>query len=113
MKIEYGRLYLADLNPRFGTEPGKTRPVVVLQTNNLNRTDHPSTFVVPCTTRMVGSNLLRVFLPKGVCGNKNDCEAMIDQGRAIDNRRLIKALRKLPSPILNDIKDKLRLLLEL
>jgi mRNA-degrading endonuclease toxin of MazEF toxin-antitoxin module len=28
---QYGYLYVADLNPRFGTEPGKVRPVVVVQ----------------------------------------------------------------------------------
>ena len=29
----HGHLYLADLNPRFGTEPGKLRPVVVIQSD--------------------------------------------------------------------------------
>ena len=42
MTIKKFHLYLADLNPRMGTEPGKTRPVVVIQTDLLNPT-HPST----------------------------------------------------------------------
>jgi len=32
-----GRLYMADMSPRFGTEPGKARPVLVVQTDLLNR----------------------------------------------------------------------------
>ena len=110
MKIRRGVLYLADLSPRLGTEPGKTRPVLVVQTDLLNETDHPSTWILPCTTRLVGDNLLRVALPRGVAGNRDDCEVMVDQSRAIDNARFVKALRPLPTTILSEIEDKLRLL---
>lgn len=110
MRIRRGVLYLADLSPRLGTEPGKTRPVLVVQTDLLNETDHPSTWVLPCTTRLVGDNLLRVALPRGVAGNREDCEVMVDQSRAIDNARFVTALRPLPPAILSEIEDKLRLL---
>lgn len=113
MLIEHGHLYLADLNPRVGTEAGKTRPVVVMQSDLLNQTGHPSTWVLPCTTNVVGDNILRVVLPKGIAGNAQHCEVMIDQSRAIDNRRLTHELGALPTPILAEIKDKLRLLGEL
>ena len=56
MTIKKFHLYLADLNPRMGTEPGKTRPVVVVQTDLLNTT-HPSTLVCPLTTKVVLSEL--------------------------------------------------------
>lgn len=46
-------MYVADLSPRFGTEPGKARPVVVVQTDALNRI-HPSTIICPLTTRVAG-----------------------------------------------------------
>jgi mRNA interferase MazF len=54
MTPEYGHLYVADLNPRFGTEPGKIRSVVVVQTDALNRF-HPSTVVCPLTTKRLDS----------------------------------------------------------
>ena len=107
MKIQRGRLYLADLNPRLGTEPGKTRPVLVVQTDLLNEADHPSTWVLPCTTRLAGDNLLRVPLPRGMAGNRQECEVMIDQSRAIDNRRFVRAFKPLPRKILRDVEDKL------
>ena len=34
--IRHGELRVADLNPRRGTEAGKLRPVVILQTDLLN-----------------------------------------------------------------------------
>jgi mRNA interferase MazF len=108
MKIRRGHLYLADLDPRRGTEPGKLRPVVVVQSDLLNEIGHPSTWVVPCTTRCIGANQLRVDLPAGIAGNREHCEVLVDQSRAIDNRRFKQALRALPSPILGEIEEKLR-----
>jgi mRNA interferase MazF len=110
MQIRHGYLYLADLNPRQGTEAGKTRPVVVIQTDYLNEVNHPSTWILPCTTRIVGENILRAVLPKKIAGNSEDCEIMIDQSRSIDNKRIKKELGKIPPSILKELKDKLRLL---
>lgn len=91
MAIERGWFYLADLNPRKGTEPGKTRPVLVIQTNLLNRVGHPSTIVIPVTTNIKNdAEPLRVRIPASSKGVKVDSDLMVDQIRAIDNRRLYK-----------------------
>ncbi|MGH9340528.1 MAG: type II toxin-antitoxin system PemK/MazF family toxin [Acidobacteriota bacterium] len=108
MKIEHGRLYLADLNPRFGTEPGKMRLVLVIQSDLLNETGHPSTWIVPCTTWLAGGNALRVVLPKGIAANDKECEVMVDQSRVIDNRRIGKPLSFLPTLLLCEVKEKMR-----
>ena len=108
-----GGLYLADLSPRRGTEPGKTRPVVVLQTDLLNGVGHPSTFVLPCTARLAGESLLRVTLSRRIAGNTAECEVMIDQGRAIDNRRFRRRLGTLPPELTREVNEKLRRLLDL
>lgn len=113
MQIVHGGLYAADLAPRRGTEPGKVRPVLVVQSDLLNGTGHPSTWVLPCTTRLAGDNLLRVVLPRRIAGNARDCEVMIDQSRAIDNRRFRRLLGRLPGPLMREVKDKLRQLAEL
>lgn len=113
MRIRRGSLYLADLEPRQGSEPGKVRPVLVIQTDLLNEAGHPSTWVLPCTTRLSGESLLRVPLPRGSAGNRDACEVMIDQSRAIDNRRIIRPLRGLPRALLREVEDKLRRLGEL
>lgn len=113
MRIRRGTLYLADLSPRLGTEAGKLRPVLVLQTDLLNEAGHPSTWVLPCTTRLAGENLLRVPLPRRIAGNREDCEVMIDQSRAIDNRRFVRALKPLPRSILREVEEKVRRLGEL
>ena len=108
MRVRRGFLYIAELSPRRGTEPGKARPALVIQTDLLNEADHPSTWVLPCTTRLAGENLLRVQVPRGMAGNRQDCEVMIDQSRAIDNRRFVRALKPLPRSILKEVEEKLR-----
>jgi mRNA interferase MazF len=97
VKVRRGTLYLADLNPRRGTDAAQ----------------HASAWVVPCTTRLTGGSLLPVVLPKGVAGNKEECEVMIDQSRAIDNRRLARELKPLPRSLLAEVVEKLRTLGEL
>ncbi len=108
-----GTLYLANLDPRVGTEPGKLRPVLVVQSDLLSQARHPSTWVLPCTTRLTGESMLRVPIPKGMAGNSQDCEVMIDQSRAIDNRRLVRKLEPLPESVLREVEEKLRSLAEL
>ena len=113
MIVRRGTLYLADLSPRRGTEPGKVRPVLVIQSDLLNEAEHPSTWILPCTTRLAGENLLRVVLPRGMAGNRQDCEIMVDQSRAIDNRRIVRRLKALPLSILREVEEKLRRLAEI
>ena len=87
MKIKQYDIWLADLNPTRGTEPGKTRPVVIIQTDLLNDT-HLSTIICPITTNVkVEAELLRVHLKKGQLDRLSDI--LVDQVRAIDNNRLI------------------------
>ncbi len=90
MTIRKFHVYTADLNPRFGTEPGKIRPVVVVQTNLLNG-EHPSTIVCPVTTNVLPkADILRIHLKKNEAGMKKDSDIIVDQVRAIDNRRFVE-----------------------
>lgn len=97
MTIRKFHVYTADLNPRFGTEPGKIRPVVVVQTNLLND-DHPSTIICPITTHVQPkSNILRVHLKVSESGLKKESDIIVDQIRAIDNRRFKEQIGELSS----------------
>jgi mRNA interferase MazF len=98
-------IWLADLNPQIGTETGKVRPVVIVQTNFLNEITHPSTIVCPITTKLNNeSDILRIRIIKGSCGLNENSDIMIDQIRAIDNSRFIKKI----GFVSNDMKIKLK-----
>ena len=114
MAIKQFEIWIADLNPQIGTEPGKTRPVLVVQTNLLNKIPHPSTIVCPITTNVKkDSEILRVHLKKGVAKLQQDCDIMIDQIRAIDNKRLIKKVGDLPSELFRVVKENIIITLDL
>lgn len=109
MKVKRRHLYLANLHPGTGTESGKLRPVLVMQNDLLNEVGHPSTWVLPCTTQVTKTNLLRVRLPVQLAGNDKECDVMVDQSRAIDNRRLVKMLGEVPHEIFSEVVEKLKI----
>ena len=114
MQIKQFEIWIADLNSQIGTEPGKTRPVLVVQTNLLNKIPHPSTIVCPITTNVKkDSDILRVHLKKGMANLHQDCDIMIDQIRSIDNKRLIKKVGNLPKDLIEPIKDNIMIIIDI
>ena len=113
MTINQYEIWIADLEPRFGTESGKVRPVVVIQTDLLNNL-HPSTIVCPITTNVnPESEILRVHLKKGTSNLNEDCDILIDPIRAIDNKRFTKRIGNLPENIITEIKSNISSVLDL
>ena len=113
MKIRQFDIWIADLEPQRGTETGKVRPVLIVQTNLLNN-EHPSSVVCPITTNVhKDSEILRVHLKKGVSNLKVDSDIMIDQIRAIDNRRLVNKIGELTKDLQTLVKDNIKIILEL
>src|SRR5450759_375926 len=106
MSTKQFEIWIADLNPRIGTEPGKTRLVLVIQTDLLNKIPHPSTIICPITTNIEKeADILRVHLKKGMANLQENCDIMIDQLLAIDNKRLIKKVGDLPCELIDKVKE--------
>jgi len=107
-------IWLADLNPQIGTETGKTRPVLVVQTNLLNQANHPSTIICPITTNVQkNANILRVHISAIKSNLLHDSDIMMDQIRAIDNKRLIKRIGVLPKEFQPKVKENLKIVLDI
>ncbi len=106
-------VWLANLDPRIGTETGKTRPVLIVQTDILNKI-HPSTLICPITTNIkLESQILRVHLIKGIAKVKEPCDVIIEQLRAIDNKRLIRKIGVLPLDLAERVKENMKIVLDL
>lgn len=107
--LERGTVWLADLNSRRGTEPGKTRPVLIVQASALLAAGHPSTLIVPLTTKLTeDAEPLRVRV--SAVGNlRQPSDVLVDQLRAIDNRRLVRGpLARLPRALMARVGEALK-----
>lgn len=90
LKINHGDIWVANLNPQRGTEAGKYRPVLIIQNQALLEVEHPSTLIIPLTTKLANhAEPLRLRI-KARDKLKQDSDLLIDQIRAIDNNRLIE-----------------------
>jgi len=88
MGFKRGDVHLVNFNPSKGTEAGKIRPAVILQTNYLNDVEHPSTIVIPLTTQLIAKAAPLRLTIKARDKLQQDSDMMIDQPRAIDNQRI-------------------------
>jgi len=83
-------IYLANLDPTMGSEINKTRPIVVVSDNNMNK--FLETLVAcPLTTKIHQGWRSRVQIK---CRGRN-VEIAVDQLKTISKKRLIKKLDKL------------------
>jgi len=107
-----GEVWLANLNPRHGTEPGKTRPVLIVQSQALLEAEHPSTYVIPLTTNLIeDAEPLRIRI-RASGRLLRDSDLLMDQLRAIDNRRLVRGpLLQVPGTTMRHIAASLAELL--
>ena len=113
MKIKQFDIWVADLEPQRGTETGKVRPVLIVQTNLLNN-EHPSTLICPITTNVEKeSEILRVHIKKGSANLKIESDIMIDQIRAIDNRRLLNKIGELTKELQLKVKENIKIIIDL
>ena len=111
--FDRGSIYLAKLYPSKGSEPGKTRPVLILQTNMLNHIGHTTIVIIPLTTKLIeGAYPLRYLIKKRE-NLLQDSEVLCDQIRAIDVKRLIpEKLATLTMQEMLEIEQQVQAILE-
>ena len=114
MAYRRGGIYLANFNPSRGTEPGKIRPCLVMQSDLLNEAEHPSTTILPLTSQLLED---AVPLRFRICARDElqaDSDIMLDQARTIDNQRFCsRLLTMLTDEELRTVETFWRLVLEL
>ena len=116
-KFQRGQVWEVDLESQsHKEEPGKRkRPALVIQTDLLNASGHPTTIVVVGTSQVRRDKdyfPLRIALPKQT-GLPLETDLLIDQVRAISNRRFLgdQPLSTLNTAQLKRVEDALKLLI--
>jgi len=111
--FDRGGIYLARLYPSKGHEPGKTRPVLVLQTDMLNHIEHTTVIIVPLTTQLIdGTYPLRYRISKREQLAKSS-ELLCNQIRVVDAKRLIpQKVASLSMREMTEIEQQIQVILD-
>lgn len=97
MVISQGEVWWADLGEPRGSEPGFRRPVVVVQTDALNRSRIATVVCVPLTSNLVWADAPgNVLLSAATTGLSKDSVANVSQVIALDKTVLRDRVGKLP-----------------
>ena len=103
-----GDIYMLDFGIPFGSEPGRRRPVVIIQADKENLNNLNTKVVVPLTSNTINAELRgNVFLPKKESGLSKDSVALVHQIIVVDKIRLEENISKLPKNLLLKIEEEI------
>ena len=112
-----GELRLADLDPVRGNEANKRRPVVIVSNDRANsvaaRLGRGVVTVVPITSSTARVFPFQTLLSASATGLRQDSKAQAEQVRSIAVERLGAVLGQVPSDVMAQLDDALRLHLQL
>ena len=109
-----GEIWWADFGLPFGSEPGFKRPIIIIQSNDFNKSKINTIVVVPLTTNLeLELAPGNVFIDKSDSNLSKDSIAVVSQINAIDKMRLQSKVSKLDSVIISDIEDGIQLVLDI
>lgn len=114
--MKRGEVYVADLQPRSGSEPRGTRPVIIVSHDGFNDVSTwRSVIVVPCSTSASQARRgpTAVPLAKGTAGLKHDGVALCHQVTTLDRSKLTKRVGALPKAALKAVNAGLLAALDL
>ena len=113
MLIKRGDLFYVNLDPTRGSEQAGARPVLVIQ-NDVGNEYAPTVITAPLTTKAFSKHYpTNVNVPKGTAELKEDSTLLLSQIRTIDKSRLERKLGHLPSGLMHQVDEAIKISLGL
>jgi len=101
-----GEIWLADFGIPFGSEPGFRRPVIVIQSDDFNKSRINTVIIIPLTTNLLLEEAPgNVFLDKSNTKLSKDSVAVVSQLCAIDKQRMVEMLARIDNSFIEKIVD--------
>lgn len=112
-----GEIRLVDLEPARAGESNKRRPAIIVSNDNANATasrlGRGVVTVVPVTSNITRVFPFQVLLPAAETGIHADSKAQAEQVRSVSAQRLGSVVGRLPTHLMAQLDDALRLHLQL
>jgi mRNA interferase MazF len=114
MVILRGEVWWADLGSSRGSAPALRRPVVVISADFLNASGIQTVAVASLTSNLKWAGMPgNVLLRKGVAGLRRESVVNVTQLQTVDKADLDGRIGRLPLPVVREIDEGLRQVLEL
>lgn len=114
MVIKRGQIWWADLPEPRESEPGYRRPVIIVQSDDFNRSLIQTVIAVVVTSNLkLAQAPGNVFLPAKKTGLVKDSVANVSQMITLDKKFLTKQVATLSHQLLAEIEKGLKLVLAL
>jgi mRNA interferase MazF len=112
--VERGQVWSADLGEPEGSEPGYSRPILIVQADAFNRSRLHTVIAVVLTTnlRLVDAPG-NVLIPAKASGLRKDSVANVSQVITVDGEFLIELAGRVRGQVFKDVENGLRLVLGL
>jgi mRNA interferase MazF len=112
--IRRGEIWWAELAVPSGSEPGYRRPVVVMQSDDFNRSAISTVTAVAVTSSLrLAEAPGNVLLQKRFSRLSKDSVAVVSQVVTIDRSAFAERVSKLPDAVMQEIEEGIRLALAL
>ena len=112
--MQRGDIWWATLRPPIGSEPGYRRPVLIIQSDEFNRSRINTVVVVMLTSSLrLKAAPGNVFLSKRSTKLPKDSVANVSQVVTLDKSFLTKRISRLTADKMNHVDEGLRLVLNL
>ena len=114
MNIKRGDILLIDLEPVKGSEQGRVRPCLIVQSDLFNKYS-PTTIIVPITTHLPDKNYPQtIIIDRKDSGLDKNSAFLCNQVRTISTKeRMISRIGKLNSKAIQRVDDALKISLGL
>ncbi len=113
MEVKQGDIFWVDLDEPRGSEPGFTRPFVVIQNNVFNQSRLNTVLVIALTTNLDRAKAAgNVLLNKGEAKIAKQSVVVVSQTIAIDRSELREKIGTLSKQRINEIVAGIKLLIE-
>ncbi len=102
-----GRIFIADLDPAFGREIHKKRPVLIISNDNINQI-YPVIIAIPFSSivpEFVGPDVVKFTNQTGL---HKQSALIVNQIASMDKSRLIKKVGKISKLKLKEVEESLK-----
>ena len=108
-----GEIWWVDFQEPRGSVPAFVRPGIIVQNNELNKSELNTTIVIPVTTNCrLADYKGNVFLNKSESKLSKDSVALCAQITTVDKQALLEKNSKLSSDLLDEIYEEISWVLE-